>query len=230
MPPVRPAHLTTQTFNMEKKAVEKLFNQWDPEKNMKPLATGRIKIGTRPAQLLLVGQVAYKGIRISAPNEDTVKHDLTLDMEDEADLVAFETLTERIGRIIPEDQRSQWTAAHSYLYDDKLSVKLRVTNEETGYDFKCNAKLSAKEPSVNAGILYNGREVKIITDLSAWFNFKTKTYGLFFPVKELKVLGEGSTLAPKRKKKEDDEDIEIPVSGPVTMKKAKKDGGEEEEE
>lgn len=214
MAPVRPGPFSTQPFQIEKPAVSRLFE----DKKSKPLATTKIKLNGKYVQLLLIGQVAFKGIRVSTLDEETTKHDLAIELEDEKDLDAFRAITERVKMILPEHEQPLWKASTSYLYDDKLSLKMKVKADHSGYDFKSNVKLSPTDATVNASSLYNGRDLRITTDLLAWFNRDTKRYGIYFPVKELKALGEEAATGKRKKKEEEEEDMEVPLLAPEPKK------------
>ncbi len=215
---LRPTELVFAPFAIDRQALIKVVSPNQAVLN-RGFMTTPIHSEGKPVQLMLNGAVAYKGIKTTEfENEQSkapkvVTHTLSMEMDDEADYEAFEVITARIRKLLPEwdpkeegDEVTEWQPSLSYLYQGKLTLKLKTTHDQKKFDFKSSVRLVPMES--NATTLYNGRSIRIMADVSVWFNLNKKTFGLFFTVRQLQTRDDG-----KKKERKDG----TTASGPVEV-------------
>lgn len=170
-------HKSLRIANVDLK--KSLANYEDNGKNF--LAMGTFKVEKNPIKIVLKGELTTDGIT-SAEFNKTPSYSFGLRLENNDDLEAFETLSDKIIDYINDGNSDDDWELTRFVKDDKLYIKLKVIDRKR-FAVLSNIKLDPKKLGDSG--LYRGQRVSVFGELGVYFNLPDKKAGITFAARKI---------------------------------------------
>lgn len=143
------------------------------------ITMGKFRMKKSAFKIVMVGELSTDGINCSTFGEGKgAKTSYSLGfIPQEEDVIAIEKFASLVDELCPDDYDSS-----PIMKDEIMYLKLK-TKDGKRFNFYSNIKLEPKK--YQEAPLYNGQQVKVTAEISAWFNFEDKKAGLTLAISKL---------------------------------------------
>jgi hypothetical protein len=167
-----PAELLKTNFSFTDPNIDKVVAD-----GKKDLAVASLKIGRRPARVLLQGYLTTSGINKSEMFGDQWSFGIQLNSKEDVD--AIHQLLDRLADALPTwDADTEYTVKDVFK-DEVLYLKAKTNQQQTAFNFTSNYKLHPKKPNPD---ITRFMPVEVSAEVGAYIILSKNTAGLFFTV------------------------------------------------
>lgn len=147
----------------------------------KDLAISTIKLGNRPAQLLLRGVLTTQGIN-KMESEWGDKYSFGLQFTEQEDADGIGAMLAKFEDHLGEIAEEEYELKDVFKDDDVVYLKVKTDKNQNAFTFASNYKLHPKK--INPDIV-RYMPIEVVAEPGAYINVKNQTAGLFFTVRQI---------------------------------------------